>query len=81
MGKIIIESDLVEEKSKIISKILDGMRIPELFAVLSYCILNVVDNVNREYDGFGEITSNWLRDLSEKVTQMDDVKEIDINVN
>lgn len=46
MEKVTIDEKLVDEKSRQINGLLEGMRVPEVFATLSCSILNLVANVS-----------------------------------
>ena len=82
MEKVTIDEKLVDEKSRQINGLLEGMRVPEVFATLSCSILNMVANVSCDYEGFSDMASQWLYDLAEKALLMeDDDEERDINLN
>ena len=82
MEKVTIDEKLVDEKSRQINGLLEGMRVPEVFATLSCSILNIVANVSCDYEGFSDMASQWLYDLADKALIMEvDDEEKDINLN
>ena len=70
MKDIEIDNELVLKKVQEISRKLDGMRVPELFAVLGTFVVNMVESVDEDDIGFDRIVSGWLRDLSDQVTRL-----------
>ena len=77
-----IDEKLVDEKSRQINGLLEGMRVPEVFATLSCSILNLVANVSCDYKEFSDMASEWLCDLADKALLMEvDDEEKDINLN
>ena len=68
-GKM-VDTKLVDKKSRQINNLLNGMMVPDALAALSCSILNLVANISCDYDGFTDTASEWLDDLSEKVSMM-----------
>ena len=81
MEKVKIDEKLVDEKSRQINVLLEGMRVPEVFATLSCSILNLVANICCDYEGFSDMASDWLSDLATKALLMEEEDDKDINLN
>lgn len=70
-NKIEIDTKMVEEKAREIGVILDGIKLPELFAILGNVIMECIFSaVNQGYDIRG-LVSDWLDMLSSNVEDLD----------
>lgn len=82
MEKVVIDEKLVDEKSRQINGLLEGMRVPEVFATLSCSVLNLVANICCDYEGFSDIAHDWISDLAEKVLMIEEMEdETDLSLN
>lgn len=66
-----IDQKIVEAKVSEISKSLDGMRIPEVFAILGSFVVSMVSCVNEDGFRFDKLVAEWLRNLADQVESME----------
>ena len=81
--KVNIDEEFVAKKAIEISELLEGLKVPEIMAIIGSVVMNFVDNVHEQTHCFGEMASLWLENIAEQVEDafpddddfIDDVEE------
>lgn len=81
--KVDIDEEFVVKKTIEISELLEGLKVPEIMAIIGTVVMNFVENVHEQTRCFGGMASDWLEDIAEQVEEtfpddedfIDDVKE------
>lgn len=70
--KIKINHELVEEKSRIIGGLIDGMRLPEVFTLIGTLVINVLLSCDGgKSSEIKEYIVSWLENLASQVRSLD----------
>lgn len=70
--KININHELVEEKSRIIGGLIDGMRLPEVFTLIGTLVINVLLSCDGgKASEIKEYIVSWLENLASQVRSLD----------
>ena len=81
--KVDIDEEFVAKKAIEISELLEGLKVPEIMAIIGTVVMNFVDNVHEQIHCFGGMASDWLESIAEQVEDsfpddedfIDDVEE------
>ena len=65
--KVKIDEEFVIKKTIEISELLEGLKVPEIMAIIGSVVMNFVDNVHEQTHCFGGMASVWLEDIAEQV--------------
>lgn len=67
----IIRNDLTEKKCFEVAKAIDGLKLPEVLAILSTVIIELVYCARQEGVDVREIMAGWLKGLAKSVLKRD----------
>lgn len=81
--KVNIDEEFVAKKAIEISELLEGLKVPEIMAIIGTVVMNFVDNVHEQTHCFGGMACDWLEQMAKQVEDtfpddedfIDDVKE------
>ena len=65
--KVKIDEEFVVKKTIEISELLEGLKVPEIMAIIGSVVMNFVDNVHEQTHCFGGMASVWHEDIAEQV--------------
>ncbi len=74
MKKIEINHELVDEKARIIGGLIDGMRLPEVFALIGTLIINIIlscDGGNTTAAELKGFVVSWLENLVDQINGLE----------
>ena len=82
MEKIVLDEKLIDEKRLEMSKLLNGMRVPEVWAVLGQMVITLTAELQEQDDSFGEAVLGWLKNLEGQVAAfLEEMKEETVKTN
>ena len=67
MEKVVLDEKLIDEKRLEMSKLLNGMRVPEVWAVLGQMVITLTAELQEQDDSFGDAVLGWLGNLETQV--------------
>ena len=67
MEKIVLDEKLIEQKRVKMSELLNGMRVPEVWAVLGQIVISLTAELQEQDDSFGDAVLGWLGNLETQV--------------
>lgn len=67
MEKIVLDEKLIEQKRIELSELLNGMRVPEVWAVLGQMVISLTAELQEQDDSFGDAVLGWLGNLETQV--------------
>ena len=67
MEKVVLDEKLIDEKRLEMSKLLNGMRVPEVWAVLGQIVISLTAELQEQDDSFGDAVLGWLGNLETQV--------------
>lgn len=67
MEKIVLDEKLIEQKRIELSELLDGMRVPEVWAVLGQIVISLTAELQERDESFGQYMQDWLQNLEKQV--------------
>lgn len=67
MEKIVLDEKLIEQKRIELSELLNGMRVPEVWAVLGQMVISLTAELQEQDDSFGQHVLGWLQNLEKQV--------------
>ena len=65
--KINIDEEFVAKKTIEISELLEGLKVPEIMAIIGSVVMHFVDNIHEQTHCFGGMASAWLEQIIEQV--------------
>lgn len=65
--KVNIDEEFVESKIIAISELLEGVKVPEIMAIIGGVVMHFVDNIHEQTHCFGGMASAWLEQIIEQV--------------
>lgn len=82
MEKVVLDEKLIDEKRLEMSKLLNGMRVPEVWAVLGQMVITLTAELQEQDDSFGEAVLGWLKNLEGQVAAfLEEMKEETVKTN
>ncbi len=66
MKKLELNERLIDQKVNEILNDIEGIKIPEVMAILGGAIFRMIDHVENEVSGSGELMIEWLERLAEE---------------
>ena len=67
MEKIVLDEKLIEQKRIELSELLNGMRVPEVWAIIGQIVISLTAELQEQDDSFGEAVLGWLGNLETQV--------------
>lgn len=67
MEKIVLDEKLIEQKRIELSELLNGMRVPEVWAVLGQIVISLTAELQEQDESFGDAVLGWLGNLETQV--------------
>lgn len=67
----IFRDDLIEKKCFEVAKVIDGLKLPEVLAILSTVIIELVYCAKQEGVDVKSIVSGWLKEMAKSVMKRD----------
>lgn len=67
MEKIVLDEKLIEQKRIELSELLNGMRVPEMWAVLGQIVISLTAELQEQDESFGDAVLGWLGNLETQV--------------
>ena len=67
MEKIVLDEKLIEQKRIELSELLNGMRVPEVWAVLGQIVISLTAELQEQDKSFGDAVLGWLGNLETQV--------------
>ena len=67
MEKIVLDEKLIEQKRIELSELLNGMRVPEVWAVLGQMVISLTAELQEQDESFGDAVLGWLGNLETQV--------------
>ena len=67
--KFTIDEEFVEGKISKINNLLEGLRVPEIMAILGGVTMHFVDNIHEQTHCFGGCACDWLDHLQEQILE------------
>lgn len=82
MEKVVLDEKLIDEKRLEMSKLLNGMRVPEVWAVLGQMVITLTAELQEQDDSFGEAVLGWLKNLEGQVAAfLEEMKDETVKTN
>ena len=67
MEKIVLDEKLIEQKRIELSELINGMRVPEVWAVLGQIVISLTAELQERDESFGQYVQDWLQNLEKQV--------------
>ena len=67
MEKIVLDEKLIEQKRIELSELLNGMRVPEVWAILGQIVISLTAELQEQDESFGDAVLGWLGNLETQV--------------
>ena len=67
--KVNIDEEFVIKKTIEISELLEGLKVPEIMAILGGVTMHFVDNIHEQTHCFGGCACDWLDHLQEQILE------------
>lgn len=67
MEKIVLDEKLIEQKRIELSELLNGMRVPEVWAIIGQIVISLTAELQERDDSFGDAVLGWLGNLETQV--------------
>jgi hypothetical protein len=67
MEKIELDEKLIEQKRIELSELINGMRVPEVWAVLGQIVISLTAELQERDESFGQYVQDWLQNLEKQV--------------
>lgn len=67
MEKIVLDEKLIEQKRIELSELLNGMRVPEVWAIIGQIVISLTAELQEQDESFGDAVLGWLGNLETQV--------------